>query len=656
MLTRLPAQALSTCLVVVATGIGLAQQPAAPRSVSPTLPLPANRPIPPQGPGSPFAAALPLPFPAAEVVFPGRIPDDYPIAVEAQARGPNVPAGRVESFQFTESKVFPDTTRDVWVYLPAQYTADKPAALMVFQDGHAYVSTNGRMRVPIVFDNLIARGEMPVTIGVFINPGHRGADGPPAGGWGNRNNRSLEYDGLGADYARFLAEELLPAISARYNVKLSDDPAQRAIAGMSSGGICAFTVAWERPDLFGKVLSHIGSFVNIRGGHVYPALVRKTERKPIRIFLQDGSNDLNNLHGDWPLSNQQLAGSLAFAGYDHRFVFGDGAHNDRHGAAILPDSLRWLWRPVTAPPSPGTYSGARDDALNKVLLGGGKPGDWELVSGGHGFTDGACSDASGTLYFSDLPRAEVWRVPVVGKPERWIENGPRLSGLKFGPDGRIYAASQGGPGDLKQRIVVINPATKEIETVASNVKPNDLVVTRDGHIYFTDTAAGQVVTVPITARNLSGPRPIAGGINTPNGIALSADEQFLAVSEYQGSHVWSFRLAESGTPLQPHFTGAEATPRIRQLVGGERLSALTLPADRKVSGGDGSTTDTDGRVYVTSHAGIQMFDQLGRLAGIISKPGTNSPVSCVFSGPGRTYLHVCDGAGVWRRPTLVRGK
>lgn len=656
MLTRLPAQALSTCLAAVATGICLAQQPAAPRSVSPTLPLPANRPIPSQGPGSPIGAALPLPPPAAEVVFPGRIPDDYPIAPEAESRRPNVPAGRVETFQFAESKVFPDTTRDVWVYIPSQYTAEKPAALMVFQDGHAYVSTNGRMRAPIVFDNLIARGEMPVTVGVFINPGHRGTDGPPAGGWGNRNNRSLEYDGLGADYARFLAEELLPAIATRYNLKLNSDPAERAIAGMSSGGICAFTVAWERPDLFGKVLSHIGSFVNIRGGHVYPALIRKTERKPIRVFLQDGSNDLNNLHGDWPLSNQQLAGSLAFAGYDHRFVFGDGAHNDRHGAAILPDSLRWLWRPVTSPPSPSANNGAGDVALNQVLPDGGKPGDWELVSGGHGFTDGACSDASGTLYFSDLPKAEVWRVPVGGKPERWIENGPKLSGLKFGPDGRIYAASQGGPGDLKQRIVVINPATKEIETVATNVKPNDLVVTRDGHLYFTDTGAGQVVTVPITARNLSGPRPIAGGINTPNGIALSADEQFLAVSEYQGTYVWSFRLTESAPPVHPLATGAGATPRIRQLVGGERFSTLTLPTDRKVSGGDGSTTDTDGRVYVTSHAGIQMFDKLGRLGGVISKPGTNSPVSCVFAGPGRSYLHVCDGTGVWRRRTLVRGK
>ena len=270
--------------------------------------------------------------------------DDYVLGPESTERAPNVPAGRVEPFAFNDSKVFPGTQRAGWVYVPAQYEASKPAALMVFQDGHAYVSTDGQMRVPIVFDNLIARGDLPVTVGIFVNPGHRGDDGPKADGWGNRNNRSYEYDSLGGDYARFLLDELIPWVTHRFGLNLTADPRQRAICGMSSGGICAFTVAWERPDQFGKVLSQIGSFTNIRGGHVYPALIRKTERKAIRVFLQDGSNDLNNLHGNWPLSNQQMAAALGFAGYDYRFVFGDGAHNGKHGGAILPDSLRWLWR------------------------------------------------------------------------------------------------------------------------------------------------------------------------------------------------------------------------------------------------------------------------------------------------------------------------
>lgn len=214
---------------------------------------------------------------------------------------------------------------------------------MVFQDGHAYVDEQGQFRAPIVLDNLIHRGEMPVTIAIFIDPGHKKETLPEKPGWRPQpENRSFEYDTLSDQYARFLLEEILPEVGKHY--RLTDDPDQRAICGISSGGICAWTVAWERPDAFRKVLSHVGSFTNIRGGHVYPALIRKTPRKPIRVFLQGGSGDLDNEHGNWPLANQQMAAALKFAGYDYKFVFGEGGHNGIHGGAILPDSLRWLWR------------------------------------------------------------------------------------------------------------------------------------------------------------------------------------------------------------------------------------------------------------------------------------------------------------------------
>jgi enterochelin esterase-like enzyme len=263
--------------------------------------------------------------------------DDYKLGPDSQEQ-PDVPHGKVTKHSWT-SKIFPDTVRDYWIYVPAQYDAKEPACVMVFQDGGAYVNPKGQFRVPIVFDNLIHKKEMPVTIGVFINPGT-----VPAGKKDQkaRSNRSFEYDTLSDQYARFLEKEILPDVGKQY--KLRQDAAGRAICGISSGGICAFTVAWERSDLFSKVLSHVGSFTNIRGGHVYPALIRKTERKPIRVFLQDGSHDLDNLHGNWPLSNQQMAAALKFAGYDYRFEFGDGGHNGKHGGAILPDSLRWLWR------------------------------------------------------------------------------------------------------------------------------------------------------------------------------------------------------------------------------------------------------------------------------------------------------------------------
>jgi enterochelin esterase family protein len=246
-----------------------------------------------------------------------------------------VPKGTIKQMPGWESRIFSGTRRDWWVYVPAQYNADSPAAVMVFQDG-----AGAKDFVPVVFDNLIAKRGMPITVGVFIQPGVYG-DG--------RSNRSFEYDTLSDQYARFLMEEILPEVDK--TVKLRRDAASRAIAGASSGGICAFTVAWERPAEFSKVLSWIGSFTNLasgktlrEGGHNYPALIRRTPKKPIRVFLQDGANDLDNIAGNWPLANVSMAKSLAFARYDFRFEYGQGFHNNRHGRALLPEALRWLWR------------------------------------------------------------------------------------------------------------------------------------------------------------------------------------------------------------------------------------------------------------------------------------------------------------------------
>lgn len=277
-----------------------------------------------------------------------RVELRYPYGSDS-LRHDNVPRGSLSTHHWFESKVFPGTKRRYYVYTPKQYVVSQPAALMVFQDGHTYVSEDGDFRVPTVFDNLIHKGDMPVTIGVFVDPGHK-KNTLPAQGWKpTPENRSYEYDTLSSDYAEFLLTEILPEVAENRNIMT--DPEGRAICGISSGGICAFTVAWERPDQFRKVLSHVGSFVNIRHGDTYPGTIRKTQNKPLRIFLQDGSNDLDNRHGNWPLGNKQMAGALAFRNYDFKFVYGDGAHNGNHGGAILPESLRWLWRDFKLPDS-----------------------------------------------------------------------------------------------------------------------------------------------------------------------------------------------------------------------------------------------------------------------------------------------------------------
>lgn len=258
-------------------------------------------------------------------------------------RQPDVPRGVVTKHEWKSqfSSWMGETVRDYWIYAPAQYDSQTPIGLMVFQDGHAYIDEAGPFRVPIVFDNLIHKKKIPPLIGLFINPGHISDAPSPENPW-QASFRSYEYDSLSDEYARFLIEEMIPEIGRTYN--LADNPKMRAICGISSGGICAFTVAWERPDYFHKVMSHIGSFTDIQGGHVYPTLIRKSAKRDIRVFLQDGSNDLNLHLGNWWLSNLQMESALKFRGYDHKFVGGTGGHDGEHGGAILPESVEWLWR------------------------------------------------------------------------------------------------------------------------------------------------------------------------------------------------------------------------------------------------------------------------------------------------------------------------
>ena len=281
------------------------------------------------------------------------------------------PQGKVIGPLTLASQVFTNTTRNYWIYVPAQYDPKTPASLMIFQDGQAFVGrTNGDYRIPNVFDNLIYRREMPVTIAVFVNPGHTPTQQESSStNWGDSiNNRGSEYNELNDKYAHLVIDELMPAVEKDYNI--SKNPDDHSIAGASSGAICAFTVAWQRPDQFHKVISTIGSFTNIRGGHVYPDLILQIERKPIRIFLQDGLNDLrgrgrNNspydAKRDWHAQNIKMVAALTQKGYDVNYCWGIGTHSSKQGGAIMPDMLRWLWRDYPRMDDPM-------DASNRTLL------------------------------------------------------------------------------------------------------------------------------------------------------------------------------------------------------------------------------------------------------------------------------------------------
>jgi enterochelin esterase family protein len=253
---------------------------------------------------------------------------------------PDVPHGKLTQQSRYRSSTYPQTERDWWIYVPAQYKPDQPACVMIIQDGQGYLGS-----VPIVVDNLISSGEMPVTVCVFINPGTLLPGGTPQG----NNQRSFEYDTVSDQYSKFLLDEILPEVEK--SVNLRSDAASRCVAGLSSGASCAFTAAWFRPDKFSKVLSWIGSYTDlaagktgIEGAQNYPFLIRRSEKKPIRVFLQDGDHDLDNQFGNWPLANQSMAAALKFKGYEYKFVLGHGGHSGGMGTAYLPEALRWLWK------------------------------------------------------------------------------------------------------------------------------------------------------------------------------------------------------------------------------------------------------------------------------------------------------------------------
>jgi len=299
-----------------------------------------------------------------------------------------VPQGKVTQPATIASKVFPGTSHMYTVYVPAQYDPAKPAALMIFQDGHAFADPAGEYRIPYVLDNLIYRREMPVTIGVFINPGHSATQPDfSASNWDADSNRPEEYNVLDDRYCHVIMDELMPELKKAYSI--SDNPDDHALCGASSGAIAAFTVAWHRPDAFHKVITTIGSFTAIRGGDAYPKMIADADAKPIRIFMQDGLNDMDarGLSGftfdaatgklvggtysaarDWHAQNIKMVQALTARHYDVNYSFGLGTHSNKPGGALMPEMLRWLWR---------DYALTSDDPADWIdhepLGAGGKP-------------------------------------------------------------------------------------------------------------------------------------------------------------------------------------------------------------------------------------------------------------------------------------------
>lgn len=544
----------------------------------------------------------------------------YTLGPDSQ-RHLDAPRGIVQKFSWiSRGDVYPGIERDYWVYVPAQYSAARRACLLIVQDGAGAVNETGDWRYPVVLDNLIAQGAIPVTIGVFINPGvlPKGTgDVPPL------FNRSFEYDSVDDRYARFLMDELLPEVKKHWNI--SDDPNDRGIAGASSGAIAAFSAAMLRPDAFHRVLSFIGSYSNLRGGNQWPDLIRKMEPAVLRVFLQDGDHDLNIFAGNWWLGNQEMASALEYRGYELKFVTGTEGHNGKHGGAVLPDALRWLWdgwpKPVATPRRQPNPPFADIDRIIDPAAG------WELVGDGYGFTEGPAVDRDGNVFFVDVAKSRIYKVDArTGKVSVFRENTGGASGLMFGGDGRLYAAQNGS-----KQIVAYEPDGRET-VLAENTGSNDLAVSTHGAVYFTDPSTKHVWLIDSHGNK----RAVNNTLLFPNGVRFSADERMLFVADSATRWVWSFEVQPDGS-----------------LANGEPFYRLELPltGDGRLvnSWADGMTFDTDGYLYVATKTGIQICDQAGRVFGILRKPSEADPSNLVFGGPDFHTLYVTAKDKVFRR-------
>lgn len=574
--------------------------------------------------------------------------DLYSLGADSKLQ-PNVPSGKSFDFSLNNSRFFPGTQRTIDVYIPAQYTAAKPACVWVALDGLSPTTH-------IVFDNLIHKKELPITIAVGLQSGTTSSHDPSQN---PRFNRSFEFDSLTDVLARFITEELLPEVQKRQTpdglpILLSSDPNDRGITGGSTGGIGSFTVAWQRPNDFRRVYTEIATFVGMRGGDRYPVLIRKTEPKPLRVFMQDGDKDgwPGGLElGDWWMSNQAVERALTFSGYEVNHAWGIDGHNGRQGESILPDVLRWLWKDWPKPVQAGQ---TKNFAVQAIAKNG---EDWNVVLmrrdvihrlndpayaasmyalppvvDAHAMAASIVSDGEGKVYVQNPSQGDIFRIVADNKPSvLFAKVSPGDNGLAFGSDGRLYVAETN-----TARILACSPDGK-ISVIAENIPGHRLTVSNSGNIYVAESGSS-----PYSGRvwlvRPGGKKSIAAeGLNGPSGICLTPDGLWLCVAESGGHHAYSYQVQADGG-----------------LQYGEPFYWFHVPDSANDSGALQVCMDRQGWAYAATRMGVQVFDRNGRVTAILPVHGKQLAGICFGNADFQT-LYVTTGDTVYRRRVKTTG-